>query len=199
LVKFSLYGAGVWRQGVSMVTCIWDRFGLSLCVAHDEAIQAPKKPVYTFYTRLLPVEVAVWGRSEERVHARGIGPEAGDHLVERDHVAFALRHLRAIFDHHALGEEMKDRLVVANQSNVAHELGPEARINKVQNGVFHTADVLVDGEPVFDRLRVKWAIRKPGIGIPVEIPGRIHKGIHGIGLTARRAAAFGTRCIHELR
>ena len=44
------------------------------------------------------------------------------------------------------------RLVVRDQAQVAHHLGPEARIDQVQNRVLHAADVLVDRKPVLRAL-----------------------------------------------
>ena len=73
------------------------------------------------------------------------------HVVGRDHVAQALRHLGAILDHHALGEQTTRparRSCTMPRSRM--NLGPEARINQVQNRVLDAANVLVDGEPVVD-------------------------------------------------
>ncbi len=43
--------------------------------------------------------------------------------------------------------------VVFNDADVAHDLGPEARIDQVENGVFDAADVLIDRKPFGDQLR----------------------------------------------
>ncbi len=86
------------------------------------------------------------GAAKRRVHAHRIRAVTLDHLVGRDGVAQALRHLGTVFDHHALREEALRWFVVFHQSHVAHELGPEARIDEVKNGVLHSADVLVDWE-----------------------------------------------------
>jgi hypothetical protein len=42
------------------------------------------------------------------------------------------------------------RLAVLDQADIAHHLGEEARIDQVQDGVLHAADVLVDLKPVGD-------------------------------------------------
>ena len=100
------------------------------------------------------------GAANKRVHARGVGAVAGHHVVGRNHVALRLGHLGAVFDDHALREQPPRRLVVDNQPQVAHHLGPEARVDQVQNGVLHAADVLVDGEPVLRNLpdrRARWS------------------------------------------
>ena len=58
-------------------------------------------------------------------------------------------------DDHALGQQVGERFAeVADQADIAHQLGEEARIEKVQDGVLDAADVLVDAAlaPVGDAL-----------------------------------------------
>ena len=52
------------------------------------------------------------------------------------------------------------------------------------------ADVLVDRHPV-PRARVHHRLGVVRAGIAREIPGRIHEGVHGVGLALRRSAARG--------
>ena len=147
-----------------------------------------------FHSRVLPVEVAVWRSGEQGIHARGVGAVARHHLVGRDDIAQRLGHLGAILDDHALGEQPLGGLAVLDQAEVAHELGPEAGIDQVQNGVFDAADVLIDGEPVIDHGSCRTAVAGR-LGIAIEIPGRIDEGVHGIGLAARAALRIsGTSC-----
>ena len=115
-----------------------------LCIAHNEAIHAPQKSLNAFDARILPVEIAIGRRGEQAVQARRIGAVARDHLVRRDHVAQTLRHLRAVFDHHALREQALDRFVVRDHAQVAHELRPEARIDQVQDRMLDAANVLIN-------------------------------------------------------
>jgi hypothetical protein len=84
------------------------------------------------------------------VHTRGVGSVTRHHFVRRDDVPQVLRHLRAVFDHHALGEQALHRFVVFHQAHVAHEFRPEARIDQVEDGVLDSANVLIDGKPVSD-------------------------------------------------
>src|SRR3954468_1678835 len=60
-----------------------------------------------------------------------------------------------------------------------------------------TADVLVDGKPVGDFLGIVRRFSVVGIAIAIEIPGGVHKGIHGIGFAAGRTAAFRAGGIDE--
>ena len=124
-------------------------------VAGYVAVDAGEEAADAFDAGVLPVEIAVGRRGEERVHAGGVGAVFRDHVVGRDDVAEALRHFRAVLDDHALGEQALGRLVVFHESDVAHELGPEARVDEVQDGVFGSADVLVDGEPIIHGVHVE--------------------------------------------
>src|SRR5437899_9731529 len=114
------------------------------CISDEEAIDASEKSLDAFNAGILPVEIAIRGRSEEAVQACCVGSVARDHLVGRNDIAQVLRHLPAFFDHHALGEEALDWLVVGDHAKVTHELRPEARVDQVQNGVLDAANVLID-------------------------------------------------------
>jgi hypothetical protein len=58
-------------------------------------------------------------------------------------------------DHHALREQPRTGSLFLDQPDIAHHLGEEARVDQVQNGVLHAADVLVDREPVGDLRRIE--------------------------------------------
>ena len=70
-----------------------------------QTVDLAQKSLNACDARILPVEIAVGRRGEQAVKARGIGAVAGDHFVRADHIAQALRHFCAVFDHHALGEK----------------------------------------------------------------------------------------------
>ena len=79
-------------------------------IARDEAYTRDRK-------RLMPSTPRPASRDlvrrcgEQSVHARRVGAVARHHVVGRDHIAQALRHLGAALDHHALGKQPLDRLV----------------------------------------------------------------------------------------
>ena len=148
---------------------------------------------------LLPVEVPIRRRCEQAVHARGIGAKARHHIVRRDHVAEALRHLGAILDHHALREQPRCGLVIGDHPEVAHEPGPEARVDQVQDGVLNPANVLINRKPILRYFRREWRFVVTRVGVAVEVPRGVHEGVHRVRLAPRRAAAFGTGGVHEFR
>ena len=77
-------------------------------------------------------------------------------------------------------------------------LRPEARIDEVQDGVLHAADVLVDGEPVVRLRRIEGCGRVLRVGVAVEVPTGIDEGVHGVGLAARRATADRAGGVDEI-
>ena len=98
-----------------------------------------------------------------------------------DHVALRLRHLRAVLaHHHALREQVRRRLVILDQPDIAHHLGEEARIDQVQNRVLDAADVLIDRKPLRDLRRIERRRAVVRIAVAVEIPGRIDERVHGV-------------------
>ncbi len=104
-----------------------------------------------------------------------------------------------IGDHHALGQQVLERLVAADQALVAHQLVEEARIEQVQDGVLDAADVLVDRQPVVGRLPVQHAAFELRAGVAGEIPGRLDEGVHGVGFALGRLAAFRAAAFVEFR
>ncbi len=50
---------------------------------------------------------------------------------------------------------LQERLVDADHPQVAHDLGPEARIEQVHDGMFDAADILIDRHPVVERPRAR--------------------------------------------
>src|SRR5690606_12402758 len=89
---------------------------------------------------------------------------------------------------HALTEQVVERLVARHQAGIAQQLVEEARVQQVQNGVFNTADVLVDRQPVVGFFRVDYVhivLRRAVTGV---IPGRLHYGVEGVGFAECRLA-----------
>ncbi len=71
-------------------------------------------------------------------------------------------------------------------------LGPEARIDQMQDGVFDAADVLVDRKPTGDGFGIEGRPVVMRVAVAIEIPRRIDEGIHGVAFAPRGAAALGT-------
>ena len=57
--------------------------------------------------------------------------------------------------------------------------------------MFHTAHVHIDCAPFPDHLRVEGAFGVAGRNIAQEVPGRIHEGIHRVGIAAGTLTALG--------
>ena len=67
----------------------------------------------------------------------------------------------------------------------------------MKDRVLDTTDVLINRKPIGDGLAVERGCIQLCIGIPIEIPGGIDKGVHGVGLAARGTSAFGTLRLDE--
>ena len=57
-----------------------------------------------------------------------------------------------VVQHHALRQQVGERLVDRHEPQVAHHARPEARVQQVQDGVLDAADVLVHRQPVVGAL-----------------------------------------------
>ena len=85
------------------------------------------------------------------------------------------------------GSSMRD------QAEVAHHAGPEARVEQVQDRVLDAADVLVHRQPVVDAL-VHHGALVVRAGVAHVVPGRVHEGVHGVGLARAPACrTWGSR------
>ena len=99
-----------------------------------------------------------------------------------------------------MGEQTLDGLAILDEAEVAHELGPETRINQVKNGVLDAADVLVDSllaKPVAGNLGIKRSALVVRIGVAIEIPGGIDECVHGVGFATGGTATFRTLRVQE--
>ena len=72
--------------------------------------------------------------------------------VEVDDAAFRRLAEVDLVQHHALRQQVGERLLDLRQAEVAHHARPEARIQQVQDRVLDAADVLVDRHPVLRAL-----------------------------------------------
>ena len=97
-----------------------------------------------------------------------------------------------LMHHHALREQPGKRLIDAGMSGLVHGASEEARIEQMQDRVLDAADVLVDGKPFIDDLAIGWRGLDPWIGETGEIPRRVDKSIHCVGLAPRRSGARRT-------
>ncbi len=98
-----------------------------------------------------------------------------------DGVALGFRHLGAIFQHHALAQQALEGFVAGDQPLIAHQLVEKARVEQVENGVFDSAHVLIDRQPVVGCRFIQHARCVVRAGETGVVPGRLHKGIEGVG------------------
>ena len=78
-----------------------------------------------------------------------------------------------------------------HEAHVAHHLGPEARVEQVQDRVLDAADVLVHRVPVVVA-RIDHR-RRVGARVAHVVPRRVDERVHRVGLALRRLAALAGR------
>ena len=162
-------------------------FGL----ARDHPLEAPEVARRAREPGVGPVHFLLGRGLEQHIEPDRVGPVTLHHGVGVHDVALALRHLGAVLDDHALAQLADNRLVVRNEAQVAHHPGPEAAVDEVQDGVLHAADVEVNGKPGAHPFRIERGAAVRRIEVAVEVPGRVHEGVHGVRLPAGGAAAGG--------
>ena len=173
--------------------------GQALGLVHEQTPDAVQEARGAFDAAVGPGEVTLRRRGEEAEQTHGVRAVLGDHGRGVHHIALGLGHLAAVLEHHALGEQVGEGLVQAFgvEAQVAQDLGEEAGVEQVQDGVFHTADVLVHGQPVLEGVHIEGALGIAGAGVAGEVPGGLHEGVQGIGLATGLATADGAGAAHE--
>jgi hypothetical protein len=72
--------------------------------------------------------------------------------------------------HHALGEQIGERLLEGDRAQFPHDARPEPRVQQVQNGMLDAADILIHRQPVLNPL-VQHGLAVVRTGEAQEIPG----------------------------
>ena len=147
---------------------------------------------------LVPQQVLVGRGHEQDVGAHGVGAVLGDHVLGGDDVALRLRHRLAVLVlHHALAQQVRERLVELKQPQVAQHFRVEAAVQQVQDGMLDAADVLVDGHPTVRLLGRERQLLVVRIGVAQVVPAGACERVHRVRLALRRAAAYRARRVHE--
>src|SRR5215208_6332335 len=152
------------------------------------------------YALAVPGAAFVPRADEHQETPERVGTEAVDVLLRVDHVATALAHLVPVGPEYVpLVAQAGHRLVEVNQPKVAHDLGEEAGVEQVQNGVLYAAGVLVDGEPLLSPFGIERPLIVVRREVTVPVPRGVHESVHRVRLACGRAAATGTLGIVEVR
>ena len=116
-----------------------------------------------------------------------------DSINRRYPVTFAIvaHVVEGIGQHHALTQQLFRRLVRVDHARVAHQLVEEAEVEQVHDGVFNTANVDINRQPVVCGFGIQHAFVVLRAGIARVVPGRLHKGIEGVGFAQRRHTVNG--------
>ena len=105
-----------------------------------------KKTIAALNAFVAPVQVLLRRGGEQAEKAGRVRAEAVDEIVGVHDVALRLAHLRAVLYHHALGEEVFERLPGAHESKLVEDPVEEPGVEEMEDGVLHAADILVHGQ-----------------------------------------------------
>ena len=98
--------------------------GLLVRFAHqvvDDTPRAVEEAVDAAEAGLVPIEILIGRRHEQDVGAHGVGAVLVHHDDGRNHVALRLGHsLAVLVFHHALAQQVGERLVEVDHAGVAH-------------------------------------------------------------------------------
>src|SRR2546427_3541779 len=109
--------------------------------APDHGVYAAQKANSALDSSFGPAQLVLRRRGKEHKQPRGIGAKGSNHFIRIHSIAETLGHRSPIvcafysISDHALRQESLDRLLERNQTNIAHELGPEARVDQMHHGM----------------------------------------------------------------
>ena len=75
-----------------------------------------------------------------------------------------------LIEHHALAQQVLERLVKVQHAQVAQHLREEAAVQQVQDGVLDAADVLVDRHPAVGFRAIEGQLGVVRIGVAQVVP-----------------------------
>ena len=146
---------------------------------------------------VIPFGVLVRWADEQLVNSARVRTVFLHHVVGCDAIPLRLRHHIAVAMNHPLGEERREGLVGRDHARVVEGLHEESRVEQVEDRMLDAAGVLIDRHPVVHLLLVERQRLVLRVGVAQEVPGRVDKGVHGVGLTTRRLAAFRAGGVEE--
>ena len=139
-----------------------------------------------------PVDVLVRRTGEDDGGPHRVDAELVDLLAEINTVAQRLRHRPTLIDDLALVHETLERLGEVDHAEVVQHLSEEPRVQQVHGGVLDAADVLGDRHPTTHGVGVERPLVEVRRAVTHEVPGRVHEGVHGVGVTLGGLATPGT-------
>src|SRR5512133_2063479 len=158
---------------------------------------AVEKTEGTIDPLITPVQVLFGRCGEQREQSGGVGSVFPDQRIRVDDIPFGLAHLGPILDYHTLGQQVEKGLIAGYIAHVTQHLGEKTGVEQVHDGMFDATDILVYRHPVIDLGAVKGCLQQIRTAVAQEIPGRLHKGIHGIRLATGGNSADRTGYINK--
>ena len=172
-------------------------FSLNVFVLADDVPDTFQETVGAFNALIGPFEVFFRRSGKEDEEAGSVSAVFPDNFFRGNDVADGFTHLAAIFQDHALTEQVREWFRIVDHAFILKDFHEETGIQQVKDGVFDAADVLVDGHPVVCLILCEWFFGIVRIAVTQEIPGRIDEGIHRVGFSRSIRAALWTFAVKE--
>ena len=128
-----------------------------------------------------------------------VSPNLREVIVGGHDVALGFRHRPAAEADHALAEQLRERLahLLRAEAGVGESPREETGVQQVQDRMGDPTDVLIDRHEVAGRSDVDGSCLIAGIAKAQEVPRRVHKGVHRVGLPECRAPTSGAGSLQE--
>src|SRR5699024_6547334 len=172
-------------------------FGGRPCLAHDT--EGPVQELLRGdHGHVGPVHVVLGRTGEQHGQANRVDTVGIDLLTQVHPVAQRLGHRPSPVDDLALAGQSAEGFGEVQHAHVVQNLGEEPGVQQVQGGVLLTADVVVDRSPLVHLLDVEGGGVQVRRAVAPGVPGRVHEGVHGVGVTFGRATAGRTVDLHPV-
>ena len=165
----------------------------------DHAPCAVEELVHAGQAVLVPLQFLVGRGHEQDVGAHRVGAVTGNHILGGNDVALRLAHdVAVLVKHHALAQQVLERLVKVHQPQIAQHLGEEAAVKQVQDGMLDAANVLIDRHPAVHLFGVERRLGVMRVGVAQVVPARARERVHRVRFAAGGLAALRARALREL-
>ena len=131
-------------------------FSLNVFVLADDVPDTFQETVGAFNALIGPFEVFFRRSGKEDEEAGSVSAVFPDNFFRGNDVADGFTHLAAIFQDHALTEQVREWFRIVDHAFILKDFHEETGIQQVKDGVFDAADVLVDGHPVVCLILCEW-------------------------------------------
>ena len=165
-------------------------FDVFVLAGHNQVVETVQETGYALDTAVIPLCIQFRRSYEKLIETQGIAAIVAYQIIRGYDISFRLTHFDTILtSDHTLVEQLLERLVEVNNTDIAQELCVETGIQQMQYCMFNTADVHINRQIFVCFLTGYQFFIVLVIYIAQEVPGRSSPLRHGVCLTFCRSAA----------